>query len=86
MVLDLIQVDFFSLSDSSGLGKNLKISLAGVSSYEHIDNKTKYILFPGKDPTDGLDDTTLPEEKEYFVSFTQQQNKFCLRLNYNQSK
>ena len=37
----------------------------------------------GKGPTQGLDDATLTEEKEYFINFTAQQKKFCLSLHYN---
>ena len=43
---------FFSLSDSSGLGKN--ISGAELSSLVHIDNKKKDILIFSKGPTDSF--------------------------------
>ena len=33
----------------------------------------------------GCDDTILTAEVEYSIDFTEQQNKFCVRLNYNGS-
>ena len=53
----------FSLSDDSGFGKTVIIFGADMSSSLHIDNKKKDILILGKDPKDGLDDTTLASEK-----------------------
>ena len=38
---------------------------ADMSSSVHIDNKGKYILIPGEEPTQGLDDTTLTAEVIY---------------------
>ena len=35
----------------------------------YIHSKKKNILILGKDPTDGLDDTTLIAEKEYCINF-----------------
>ena len=66
----------FLLSDGSGLGKNVIIFGADMSSSIHIDNK-KYIsyLILGKDPTDSLDDTTLTVEKEYYINLTEQQQQ-----------
>ena len=59
----------FSLSDVSGFGKNVIIFGADMSSSVHIDNKKKETLFVGKDPRDGLDDTTpTAEEKIYWTS------------------
>ena len=63
----------FSLPDGSGFGKNAIIVGADMSSSVHIDNKKKYILIDSKDPTDGLDDTTLTAEKEYSIIYTEQQ-------------
>ena len=45
----------------------------------------KNIMILGKGLTDVLDDITLTTEKEYYISFIKQQNKFCLSLNYNES-
>ena len=63
----------FSMSNNSGIGKNLMIFGTEMSSSVHIYNKRKYILILGKDPTDGLDDTTLTAEAEYFINFSKQQ-------------
>ena len=41
------------------------------------------ILILGKVPMQGLDDTTLTAEKEYYINFTEQHKKFCLGLCYN---
>lgn len=51
----------------------------------HFDNKKKDILILGIDPMLGCDDTILTAEVEYSIDFTEQQNKFCVRLNYNGS-
>ena len=37
----------------------------------------------GKGSTDGLDDTKLVAEKEYFINFTEQEKDLCLSLYYN---
>ena len=63
----------FSMSNNSGIGKNLMIFGTEMSSSVHIYNKRKYILILGKDPTDGLDDTALTAEAEYFINFSKQQ-------------
>ena len=62
-----------SMSNNSGIGKNLMIFGTEMSSSVHIYNKRKYILILGKDPTDGLDDTALTAEAEYFINFSKQQ-------------
>ena len=43
------------------------------------------ILILGKVPTQGLDDTSLTAEAEYYINFTEQGEKFCLSLHYNGS-
>ena len=48
----------------------------------YIHSKKKNILILGKDPTDGLDDTTLIAEKEYCINFIEQQKKFCVILHH----
>ena len=48
----------FSLSDGSGLGQNVIIFGANVSSLVHVDKKEKNIFFLGKGPIYGLDDAT----------------------------
>ena len=41
-----------------------------MSSSVYVDNKGKDILFLGKGPTQGLDDTTLTAEAQYPINFT----------------
>ena len=59
------------LSDCCSFGKNVVIFGADMSSSVHIDNKKKFILIPGKGPTNGLDDTTFTVETLYLISFTE---------------
>ena len=73
----------FSLTDGSGFGKNLIISGAGMSSSVHIDNKMIDILILSNGTINGLDDTTLTAENEYFIIFSDQQKTFCLSFHYN---
>ena len=54
-----------------------------MSSSVHIDNKKKDISILGDEPTQGLDGTTLTEEKKYSINFTENNKKFCLNLYYN---
>ena len=54
-----------------------------MSSSVHVDNKKKYILILGEDPTQWLYDTTLTVEKKYLISFTESRKKFCLSLHCN---
>ena len=42
-----------------------------MSSSVHVDNKKKDILILGEGPTQGLDGTTLTEEKNYSINFTE---------------
>ena len=39
-----------------------------------IEDKEKDIFILSNGPTDGLDDTPLAVEKEYYIYFTEQQN------------
>ena len=43
----------------------------------------KNILVLGKDLVQGLDNTTIHAEKMYSINFTENNKKFCLRLQYN---
>ena len=43
---------------------------ADMSCSVHVDNKKKDILILGKDPTQGLDGTTLTAENKYWINFT----------------
>ena len=54
----------FSFTDER-VGKNVIIFRADMSSSVHIDNKNKDILILDKEPTQGLDDTTLTAEAKY---------------------
>ena len=67
------------------MGKNVIIFGADMSSAVHIDNKGKYILILGVEPTQGLDDTTLIAEAIYPINFTQPNKRFVLSLHYNGS-
>ena len=62
MVLDLMNMEFFSLPYGSGISKNI---LFGVDrrSFAHADNTRKIIIL-GNDLTDGSGDTIItPEAK-----------------------
>ena len=65
-----------------GLGQNVIIFGADMSSSAHIDNKKKDILILGIGPTQGLEHT-LTAEKMYSINFTVTKKKFCLSLHYN---
>ena len=62
------------------MGKSIITFGADMSSYVHIDNEGKDILFPGERPTQGLDDTTLTPEAIYPINFTQPNKRFVLNL------
>ena len=53
------------------MGRNVIIFRADLSS--SIDNKGKYILILGEEPTQGLDNTILPAEAKYFNSLHNQE-------------
>ena len=72
----------FFVTDGSGCAKRVIICGAGMSSSAHVVNEKKVILIHGKDPADGLNDTTLTAEKEHYINFTEQQKKFGLSLHY----
>ena len=61
-----------------GFGRNIIIFGADMDSSVHIDNKKKYILLPGKCPTQGLDYTTLAAEKMYWINFIRHNKELCL--------
>ena len=62
----------------SGLGKDVIIFAVYMSSSVHVDNKKKYILILGEDPTQGLDDTRLAAEKKHSISFLTLERDFVL--------
>ena len=51
----------------------------------HFDNKKKNVLILAKDPTQGLDNTTLTVEAQYSINFSISNRKFCLTLHHNRS-
>ena len=69
-------------SFGNGFGRNVIIFGVDMSSSVHIDNKKKDILIFGKGPTQGLDGT-LTAEKLYSLSFTENNQEFCLSSHYN---
>ena len=69
-------------SVGSGFGKNCIIFGVVMSSSVKFDNKKKDILILGEGPTQGLDDTTLTEEKKYSIKFTENNKKLCLSFHY----
>ena len=60
-----------TFSVGSGFGRNCIIFGVDMSSSVHLDNKKKDILVLGRRPTQGLDETALTAEKEYSISFTE---------------
>ena len=72
-----------TFSVANGFGKNIITFDADMRPSVYIDNKKNNILILGKDPTQGLDVTTLTAEKLYSISFTEHDKKFCLNLHYN---
>ena len=72
-----------TFSVANGFGKNIITFDADMRPSVYIDNKKNDILILGKDPTQGLDVTTLTAEKLYSISFTEHDKKFCLNLHYN---
>ena len=68
---------------SCGFCINVMVLGVDNSSSEHVDNINKDILILGKNPTDGLDDTTITAESEYSISLTETRNVFCLSLHCN---
>ena len=47
--------------------------------------KRKDILVIKKVPTQGLGDTTIKAEAEYFINFSKSEWRFCFSLHYNGS-
>ena len=54
-----------------------------MNSSVPIDDKKRDILILGKDPTQGVDDTTLTAEAQYSVNFSRSNRKNCLSMHYN---
>ena len=68
---------------AGGFAQNVLIFGADMNSSIHIDNKGKDTLILGLDPTQGLGENSLTEEKMYSINFTVTKKKFCLSLHYN---
>ena len=66
-------------------GKNVIILGADMSSSTRIDSNVKDILILDKDPTQGLDDTTLTTKKGYSISFIEQQKKYCVSSHHHET-
>ena len=66
-------------------GKNVIIFGVDIGLSVHIDHKGINILFLGKRPTQGLDDTTLTAEAQYSINFSRSNRKFYLSFYYNGS-
>lgn len=54
-----------------------------MSNTNHSDNRGKNILILGREPTQGLIESSLTAEKMYSINFTETNKKFCLSLHYN---
>ena len=81
MVLDLIDMDFFS-HPSGGTGRNVIIFGVDMSSSRKTDNRKKDILVLSAGPKQGLEHT-LSAEKIYSINFTQNNKKCRLSMHYN---
>ena len=66
-----------------GLGQNVMIFGADMSSSVHVDNKGKDILILGSGPTQRLGEHSLTAEKMYSINFTVTKKKSCLSLHCN---
>ena len=69
----------------SRFGENVLIFGADMSSSAHIDNKKKYILVPGIQPTQGLEHT-LTAKNLYSINFTVTKKEILLKLALQWSK
>ena len=61
--------------------KNVIIFGADMSSSVHVDNEGKDILILGKGTAQGLNDTMLTAETQYWINFTSPNKKFCSSLH-----
>ena len=78
MILDLILVHFFHFQILGGIKMLLFLDCTAVHQF--------ILIVLGKDPTQGLDDTTITAEAEYSINFSRSERKICLSLHYNGSK
>ena len=64
-------------------GKNVLIFGADMSSSIHATNRANHIYCFGEGLTQGINDTTIYAEKNYYRNFTEHGEKFVLSLHYN---
>ena len=64
-------------------GRNLLIFGAGMSFSVHATNRANHIYLMGDGLTQGINDTTIYVEKNYYRNFTDPGKKFALSLHYN---
>ena len=64
-------------------GRNVLIFGAGMSFSVHATNRANHIYLMGKGLTQGINDTTIYVEKNYYRNFTDPGKKFVLSLHYN---
>ena len=64
-------------------GKNVLIFGADLSSSIHATNRANHIYCFGEGLTQGINDTTIYAEKNYYRNFTEHGEKFVLSLHYN---
>ena len=81
MVLSLILVHFIQFLILIGVKLLLfleKITACSITAVHQfiLTIRKKDILVPNKDPTQGLDDTTITAEEEYSINFSRSQRKF----------
>ena len=62
------------------MGENVIYFGDDMSWSGHIDNKNKFILIVGEEPTERLDDTKLTAEAKYSINFTQLRKRFCFKF------
>ena len=65
------------------LGRNVIIFGADMSFSKHATNKVNYIYVMGDGSVQGINDTTIYAEKNYYRNFTDPGKKFVLSLHYN---
>ena len=64
-------------------GRNVLIFGADMSFSAHATNRANHIYLVGDGPTQGINDTTLYVEKNYWRNFTNPGRKFIVSLHYN---
>ena len=64
-------------------GRNVLIFGADMSFSVHATNRANHICLMGDGLTQGINDTTIYVEKNYYRNFTDPGKKFVLSLHYN---